>query len=181
MTVIQRGMLWHFHIYMYYAPNLFINSIIFPPTPFTFLWCLQHISMFYNNACIEGTSTIFTFFTFIFYLPVPTSALHLTQPVLYSYPSFFRCVFIAQWKFCVGILLTNILFLILSPTSCAIQWFSVVSLCLVPIQMYCISLLFIIYHYAHFSSSLGLLEALFCTVPFSNENKQDLWHNSIFL
>jgi hypothetical protein len=118
MTVIQRGMLWHFHIYMYYAPNLFINSIIFPPTPFTFLWCLQHISMFYNNACIEGTSTIFTFFTFIFYLPVPTSALHLTQPVLYSYPSFFRCVFIAQWKFCVGILLTNIFYLSQSVPLC---------------------------------------------------------------
>jgi hypothetical protein len=65
--------------------------------------------MFHIYTCIKSTSTIFTIFTFFIYLSPLISALPLAWPVLYSCPSLFRCLFIVQWDFCLGILPISIL------------------------------------------------------------------------
>jgi hypothetical protein len=56
--------------------------------------------MFHIHCCIESTSTIFTFFTSFIYL---SFALSLVWSILHSCPPLFRCVFIVQWDFCLGI------------------------------------------------------------------------------
>jgi hypothetical protein len=62
--------LWHFHVYMYYNLNWFISSIFLLSTLAPFLWWFQLVLKFYIHSSIEGTSTIFTFFTSFFY-PTP--------------------------------------------------------------------------------------------------------------
>jgi hypothetical protein len=60
MTVIQRSLLWHFHIYIYCTPIWFIPSINLPLLPLPFSKWLWLVSVFHIHTCIESTSTIFT-------------------------------------------------------------------------------------------------------------------------
>jgi hypothetical protein len=81
MIVIQGMLLWHFHIYICCIPVWFILSTILPLPTFPFLRWLQQVSVFHSHVCTERTSTTF---------PLP---LHLTQPMLHSCPSSFKCLF----------------------------------------------------------------------------------------
>jgi hypothetical protein len=80
---------------------------------------------------------------FFIYFLFPTSDLPLTQPVLCSCPSLFRCLFIVQWEFCLSLLPVNItclsqsslpslVFLTLFPHPVLFSSFQCVSLCLIP-------------------------------------------------
>jgi hypothetical protein len=95
-----------------------------------------HFSLFYLNPllmvistglnilysfCTESTSTIFTFLTSFFYPTPPISTLLLVWPAFHSYPSLFRCLFVLQWDFCLGIIPVHVLCLSQSnPSSTAL-------------------------------------------------------------
>jgi hypothetical protein len=61
--------LWHFHECMYYNPNWFI-SIFLLSTIVSFFWWLQQVKKSSIHSWIESTSTIFTFLTSFFHLPL---------------------------------------------------------------------------------------------------------------
>jgi hypothetical protein len=123
------------------------------------------ISMGFNisYSYVYRKYILLIFFTFCIYTLPSTSTLPLTLPALHSCPSLFRCWFIVQWEFCLGIFLVNILCLSHSsslsppaaplnilphpfPSSLLFRGFQCVSLCLVSTQMPCVSLLITFYH-----------------------------------
>jgi hypothetical protein len=115
-----------------HIPLFMVTSTCFN-VPYSYLYrnCINHIYPLY----------------FFIYPPLPTS---VTWAVLQSCP-LFKHLFIVQWEFCLGILSVNILclgqsdplpllFLNFILLSSFVQQFLVVSLCLVPMQMWCILL-----------------------------------------
>jgi hypothetical protein len=74
-----------------------------------------HYSFFYPSSFLmvssPGFNVPYSFFyrkqinhIHLFYPPSPTSSLSLAWPVWHFCPSLFRCLFIVQWDFCLGIL-----------------------------------------------------------------------------
>jgi hypothetical protein len=87
------------------------SSPLFLPYLFPFLKYVHRVSMLHIHTWIEHTSTIFTL-VYPLHLPSPlTSSLPLTWPIFQSCLSFFKCLIILQWGFCLGILPVNILHL----------------------------------------------------------------------
>jgi hypothetical protein len=96
----------------------------------------------------------------LYFLHLPshsTSALLLAWPVLHSCPSLFKCLSVVQRSIRLCILLVDILclsqcstfplfFLTFFPHPVLLTSFWCILLCLVPTQMWCVSLLFILYH-----------------------------------
>jgi hypothetical protein len=144
-------------INIYHTSVWFIFSIILFPTPLPFLKQLPQVSVFHIHTCIESTSTIFTLL-YPFHLPSPPdSTFPLARPVLHSCPSLIKYLFIVHGNFFLVILPVNILCLKLwrSNTSTTLPHpclsilycstvFSVFHF-LIPVQMWCISILFILY------------------------------------
>jgi hypothetical protein len=142
-------------------------------SPFYLSPLLMEIStvwMFHLCTCMESASAIFTFFTFFTY---PASPL-----VPSPYTLVLRCLGVCllfSGGFCLGILPVHALCLSQSsPLHCTSSPFSSylvlfsgfqwVSLCLVPTQMWCLSLLFTVF-LSFLSSSLGLLYQFSFWVP----------------
>jgi hypothetical protein len=99
----------------------------------------------------------------------PTCAFPLSWPVLYSHTSWFRCLFVVQWKFCIGILPVNflclsqsppLLFLTLFPHPVLFNSLQRVSLYPLPTQMA------VFYYYYFLSFLLFLLPQSLLTAPF---------------
>jgi hypothetical protein len=163
MMVIQGASLWHFLIYIYYTPNWFVSSIILFALVLLLQW-FQLVWMLHIHTCIESTSTIFTFFTFFIYSPLPISALPLARPDLHSSPSLLRFLFNVQWDFClVYIYLINkcILLKSISPPSTALGYpFPPILCCSTIFNMFCSVLVLHrcdVFHYSFLSSSITLL------------------------
>jgi hypothetical protein len=144
--------LWHFYKYIYFTLVWFI-SLHYSPSSLTHFLKMTSAGFHVPYSWLS-TSTILTIL-YPFHLPSP-----LTWPVLHSYPSLFVPVHCSV-EFCLGILPVNILYFnqsnplyySSSPISLyplLFNSFQCISLCLVPTQMWCISILLSFF----FSSSL---------------------------
>jgi hypothetical protein len=143
---------------MYCITNWFIPSIFLLCTLVPLLWWFQQVWILYIHSCIESSSTIFMFFTSFFYPPSVVCNFPLLWLIFHSRPSLFKCLFIFQWDFCLGIIPVHALCLSqCNPLHCTSSPFPPILCCLTVFP--CVLLLhrcdaFIIIHCL---SSLGLL------------------------
>jgi hypothetical protein len=65
--------------------------------------------MFHTDTYVESILTISSSISLFIYPHPPASTRPLIWTILRSYSLWFKCVFIAKWEFCLGILPVNVL------------------------------------------------------------------------